>query len=133
MNKFLTYIFVLLLSCITVYAESNYVSKDLNNAYELICDYKKTDTISIDEYLYSQKSDDDWKTLKINKKGDVIFKNKVILTNKGVPLNKHTAYTDTEFKILFVAEDAKPRKGCNPNDTLKNGVIGCYIDNPDEE
>ena len=97
-----------------------------------INNYKKADTISFDKYLYAKKTKRDWKKLKLNKNGDVIFKNKVVLTNKGLPLNDNTAYTDTEFKILFAAKGINPKKDCNPNDIFKNGSMGCFIDNPDE-
>ena len=62
-----------------------------------------------------------------------IFKNKIVLTQKGMPLNDDTAYTTIELKILFAAKGIKPRKWCNPNNTVKNGSLGCYIDNPDKK
>jgi len=94
--------------------------------------YNYADTMSFDEYLNIKKSRKDWKTLKLNENGDVIFKNRIILTSNGLPLNENTAYTTTELKILFGAQGIKPRKGCNPKNIKKNGTLGCYIDNPDE-
>ena len=93
--------------------------------------YNSTDTMSFDEYLNIKKSRKDWKTLKLNKNGDVTFKNKIILTQNGTPLNDNSAYTTMELKTLFTAQGIKPRKWCNPKNTAKNGSLGCYIDNPD--
>ena len=94
--------------------------------------YKKDNTISWEEYLYTKKSKKDRKTLKLNSNGDVIFKNRVILTNKGVPLNKDTAYSITELQVLIAAKGVKPHRWCNPKNTAKNGIFGCYIDKPNK-
>lgn len=95
--------------------------------------YNSEDTITLEEYLNMKKSRKDFKTLKLNENGDVIFKNNVILTVNGQPLNENTAYTTIELKILFTAQGIKPRKGCNPKNIKKNGTLGCYIDNPDKK
>ena len=126
MKKIITIIFICFISiifCVLNYYNNTDYKKNI---------YKQSETITFYEYLYSEKSDKDWETLKLNSNGDVIFKNKVVLTKNGTPLNANTAYTNTELKILFAAEGAKPRKGCDTNDTEKNGILGCYIDNPDE-
>lgn len=94
--------------------------------------YKPEETITLNEYLDEDKTDKDWETLKLNENDDVIFKDKVIMTEAGVPLNEKTVYTNLEFKIYFAAAGIKPREGCDPNDTANNGVLGCYMDNPDE-
>ena len=92
--------------------------------------YNKSETLTLEEYLYAEKTDSDILTLNQNK--DVTFNGKVILTSSGVPLNKDTAYSYLELKILFVAEGLKPRKNCDPNDNYTNGIygLGCYIDIP---
>lgn len=97
--------------------------------YNTLCSitkYNKSDTISLNDYLYSEKSNSD--ILKLNENNDVIFNDKVVLTNANVPLNDNTAYTYTELKILYSAKDIKPKNGCNPNDVIENGVLGCYMD-----
>ena len=99
--------------------------------YNTICHiskYDKSQTISFNDYLNLPKKKSD--ILKLNQNNDVIFNNKVILTTTGYPLNIHSAYTYTELKILFTAQGIKPRKNCNPNDTAKNGALGCYMDIP---
>ncbi len=94
--------------------------------------FHKNRTMTVDEFLHTNKTNKDWKTLKLNKNGDVIFKNKLIIKSSGDRLNRKTAYTDTEYRIYFAAAKIKPRKGCDPDDTENNGSLGCYIDNPDE-
>lgn len=111
---------------------------DLNDYYkqflseipkESIHKYKEPETISLDEYLYTDKTNGE---LILNENNDVIFNNKVIIITDGIPLNKDTAYTDLELKIYFVASGAEPREGCDPTDTLKNGTLGCYIYSDEE-
>ncbi len=92
--------------------------------------YKKSETMTLEEYLYADKKG---KVLKLNKNGDVIFNNKVIITKRNTPINNKTAYTDEELKTLFHAKGVKPKPGCDPSDTAKNGTLGCYIDMPDED
>lgn len=104
-----------------------------DNTDAKINNYKKEATISFDEYLHAKKSKKDRNTLKLNNNGDVIFKNKIILTSKGVPLNETTAYTTNELKVLFAAKGVKPKKWCNPKNIAKNGLFGCYIDNSKEK
>ena len=53
------------------------------------------------------------------------------MIKEGVPLNRETAYSDNELKLYFNAAKIKPKKGCNPHDTDKNGSMGCFIDTPD--
>lgn len=95
-------------------------------------EYNQTNSMSFDDFLSINKSKKDWKALKLNESGDVTFKDKIILTRDGIPLNDNTAYTTIELKILFAAQGIKPRKWCNPKNTAKNGTLGCYIDNPDK-
>lgn len=92
--------------------------------------YEKTNTMTITQFLYDEDPNH-WEMLSINKKGDVEYKNKVILNSEQLPLNDCSAYTDNELIILFQAKGIKPREGCNPNDKINNGTLGCYIDNPD--
>ena len=89
-------------------------------------------SITIKDYLYLNKESINHKILKLDDKGNVIYKDKYILTEKGLPLNYDSAYTDDEFKVLFYAAEIKPKKNCNPKDKIRNGALGCYIDNPDE-
>jgi len=116
MKKIFILLFILLFGC----------------CFSFAAEYKQSDTMPFDEYLSSEKSQKEWKTLKLNNNGDVIFKEKVVLTNKGEPLNENTAFTTIELKVLFAAKGVKPRRWCNPRNTAKNGTMGCYIDNPDK-
>lgn len=101
------------------------------NFFSLSECFGNNETISFNDYLKIDKQKNKKKFLKLNKDGNVIFKKKIVLTNNGEPLNYKTAYTDNEFRVLFTAKGIKPRKGCNPTDTVTNGTLGCYIDNPD--
>lgn len=92
--------------------------------------YKKSETITLKEYLHADKENG---ILKLNKNGDVIYNNKVIITKRNTPINNKTAYTDDEIIILFYAKGLKPEPGCDPSDTVKNGTLGCYIDMPEED
>ena len=97
--------------------------------------YNSSDTISLDSFLQLKKSRRDWKKLKLNENGDVIFKEKVIITNSGQPINDTTsADSYLSLKIFLLASGAQPRKGCDTKDYYKNGIygLGCYIDSPDE-
>ena len=97
--------------------------------------YNSEDTMSFDEYLNMKKSRKDWKTLKLNENGDVIFKNKVVLTSSGQPINDITsAESYLLLKIYLVASGAKPRRCCNEKEPYKNGIygLGCYIDEAKE-
>jgi len=97
--------------------------------YNAICSikkYAKKDTISFSKYLDLPKTDKD--VLILNKQGDVILNNKIILTESGIPLNKNTAYSYSELKTLFTAQGLKPRKNCDPSDIKTNGILGCYMD-----
>lgn len=125
MKKFVLYIFIILSIFVPVecLAKSSTV---VDNEYE------SKNTISFYDYLYIKKSNRDIEKLKLNSRGDVVYKNKVILTTKGVPLNENIAYTTQEMKILFKAQKTAPKKNCNPDD-INNGSMGCYIDNPDKE
>lgn len=110
---------------------SAFAYKDNLNEYNNTnVSYKVSDTISFDNYLSIKKTKRDLNNLKVNSNGDVTYRNKVVLTSNGLPLNNNTAYSNNEFKVLFSAQKIKPKKGCNPQNIKKNGSIGCYIDNP---
>lgn len=90
------------------------------------------ETISYKDYLYSDKKF--WHILRVNSSGNIVFRGKVVLSEtNGYPLNDYTAYTYSELKTLFVAQGAKPKKGCDPKKP-GNGIygLGCYMYNPDE-
>lgn len=91
--------------------------------------YKESETITLEEYLYADK---EGQVLKLNENGDVIFNGKVIITKRNTPINNETAYTDEELKTLFHAKGIKPKPGCDPSDTAKNGTLGCYLAAPEE-
>ena len=90
--------------------------------------YDKSKTITFEKYLNTEKHDSD--ILNLDNQNNVVFNDKVVLTSSGVPLNRNSAYTYTELRILIEAEGAKPRKGCDPNNTQKNGImgLGCYTE-----
>ena len=100
---------------------------------ENIFNYKKSETISLEDYLHDNSKQK--RHLKINKNGDVTYKRKVIITSTGQTINE-TSCGDSYLwlKIYFIANGSKPRKGCDERDTINNGIygLGCYIDNPDE-
>ena len=84
----------------------------------------------IDFYLYDEDPNR-FELIHINKNGNVEYKGKVLYTDNGKPLNRDTAYTTIELKVLFAAERIEPREGCDSGDTAKNGTLGCYVDIPD--
>ena len=108
--------------------------QDYNKDSEYFKDveYDKSEVIDYYEYLYYPKENLPSNSLGLNDNGDVVFLDKVVLNHKGLPLNEHNAYSDTELKILFAASGITPREGCNPADTDNNGSLGCYIDIPEE-
>ncbi len=103
----------------------------LNEKNKYIAGYKKSDTISLDKYLHRTRENSD--SLQLNKNGDVIYNGKVIINEKGKPINDNS-YSYLEIKIYLVASGAVPKEGCDETDTINNGIygLGCYIDNPDE-
>ena len=97
--------------------------------YETLCmvrKYKKEDTISFYDFLYSEKNQKD---IKINKNDEIIYKGKVVLSNsfKNKPLTNQTAMTTVEMITRMNAHGITPKKGCNQADTLKSGTMGCYM------
>lgn len=92
----------------------------------------ETKTMTINEFL-SDNDSKRWEKLSLNDKGVVVYKDKVILNYKGVPLSDDTSFYDTELLIVIKAMKIKPRFGCNPKNIKKNGTLGCYIDNPDKK
>ena len=89
-------------------------------------------TISFDEYLDSTTKYGDLNKTKLDSNGNATYRGKIVLTGKGVPLNSKNAYTTQELKVMFMLEGVTPREGCDPEDTLTNGTLGCYMQNPDE-
>ena len=108
--------------------EKDFYYTDLRKKYS--GKYKPSETMTFDEYL--SKGEIDWEALKLNKHGDVIYKNKVIMLYNDIPLNDESAYTTIEIKTCLAAKKVEPREGCDPSDTANNGTLGCYIDNPDK-
>jgi hypothetical protein len=97
-----------------------------------IIGYKKEKTLSISQFL-SDLNAKNLEELYINKKGDVAYKDKVILTFDGIPLNDCSAYTKDEMLIMIKVNKVQPKEGCDPDDIITNGFFGCYIYIPDEE
>ena len=102
-------------------------------AEEMVSGYKKSETITLDDYLYDNSKHK--RHLKLNKNGDVTYKGKVIITSTNKTINDYScgdAYL--WMKIYFVANGSKPRKGCDERDTINNGIygLGCYIYTPEE-
>lgn len=100
---------------------------------ENILGYKKSETISLDDYLYDNSKRK--RHLKINSNGDVTYKGKVIITSSGKTINDYSCGDSYLWmKIYFVANGSKPRKGCDEHDNINNGIygLGCYIDTPEE-
>ena len=89
-----------------------------------------TNIAPIDFFLYDEDPKK-FEIIHINKNGNAEYKGKVLYTDSGKPLNMDTAYTTTEFKVLFAAGHIEPREGCDPKDTDQNGTMGCYVDIPE--
>lgn len=89
------------------------------------------DTILYWDYIDSVNNAQDWDAAKLDKNGNATYRGKLILTEKGLPLNNDNAYTTQEIKTMLALEGIKPKPGCDPSDP-KNGSMGCYINNPDE-
>ena len=95
--------------------------------------YKPSETISLDNFLYAKEAPKNWKHLRINKNDDVTYRGKVIIDTNGQTINNSsTSYL--YIKIYIIASGGKPRKGCDETDYYKNGIygLGCYMDIPDE-
>ena len=114
----------LLLSCFPSFAKDKNV---INN--------KKSKYMTLSEYLYSEKTEEDMKYLKLNDKGEVIYKNKIILDYNGHSITDETSGDSyLLLKIYLVASGAKPKENCDETDYFENGIygLGCYIDIPDD-
>ncbi len=109
-------------------SESNYYKQ---SEEDTICGYKKSETISLDEYLYDDKKQKN--KLKLNKRGDVIYNNKVIITHNGNTIND-TSDSYLLMKIYFVAYGALKKPNCDETDP-KNGYLGlgCYVYGPEDD
>ncbi len=93
-----------------------------------ICGYKKYETVTLDEFLYSKEAPENWKHLSKNSKGDVIYNDKVIITEDKKTINDKTAVDSVSLlKILVIADGAVPKENCDESDTITNGILGCYI------
>lgn len=109
--------------------------QELNDLYQYInknnsiLRYKKNEIISLKEFLQTKEAPKNWKHLNINKKGDVIYRDKVIITDKCTSINEITA-SDSYLllKIFLIASGAEPKEYCDTSD-YKNGIygLGCYI------
>ena len=120
MSKFICIILILFLFCGISFADE----KDIS-----LCKYKKSQVIKLDDFLYAKDSPNNWKKLKINKNGDVVYKQKVIITDSGQPINDNTASESyLLLKILLIATGAEPREDCDESDYYNNGIygLGCY-------
>ena len=123
MKKLIIILFLILITPIFSIAEE-----------ENILGYKKTETISLFDYLHDNSKRK--RHLKINSNGDVTYKGKIIITPTGKTINDESSGDSYLWmKIYFVANGSKPRKGCDERDTISNGIygLGRYIDTPEEE
>lgn len=103
-----------------------------NKNNETITDTNKSkDTISYWDYIDSVNNAGDWNAAKLDKNENATYRGKVILTERGLPLNDENAYTTPEIKTMLFLKGIKPKEDCDANDP-KNGSMGCYINNPDE-
>ena len=122
MKKLIIILFLILITPIFSIAEE-----------ENILGYKKSETISLDDYLYDNSKRK--RHLKINSNGDVTYKGKVIITSSGKTINNYSCGDSYLWmKIYFVANGLKPRKDCDERDNINNGIygLGCYIYSPEE-
>ena len=122
MKKLIIILFLILITPIFSIAEE-----------ENILGYKKTETISLFDYLHDNSKRK--RHLKINSNGDVTYKGKIIITPTGKTINDESSGDSYLWmKIYFVANGSKPRKGCDERDTINNGIygLGCYIYTPEE-
>ena len=88
--------------------------------------------MTFEEYLNSDKKP--WYILNINNNGNVAFRGKTVLSeSNGKPLNNENAYTSIEMLVLFQAQRIKPKKGCNPKDSVKSGTLGCFMQFPEDD
>ncbi len=85
--KKLIYIISLL---VVIFVFCSFVYKKKDEQKEHILNYKKTEIINLDEYLYENKTSTNLEMLKINKKGDVTYKDKVIITQNGKTINENS-------------------------------------------
>ncbi len=103
----------------------------INSQFCLANNQTELKTMTIDEFL-SGKDPKRWEKLDLNDKGVVRYKDRIILNYNNVPLTDDTSFYDMELLMVTRAMKIKPRFGCDPNDTKKNGTMGCYINNPDK-
>ena len=135
---FIVIILILVISSVFVFCFKNEISSFYCNKKSefqkktKIIGYNQEKTLSISQFLRNSDTKDR-EELYINKKGDVSYKDKVILTIDGIPLNDCSAYTKDEMLIMIKVNKVQPKEGCNPDDIITNGVFGCYIYIPNKE
>lgn len=125
--KKLIYIMSLLIAILVLYS---FVYEKKDELKEHISGYKKTEIINLDEYLYENKTSANLEMLKINKKGDVTYKGKVIVTKNGKTINENSiSESYLWLKIYLIANGSEPREGCDTANYEKNGIygLGCYM------
>lgn len=126
-------IFFTIYFLISLFLACNFAYAGIKEQEETFWGYKKSQTISVEEYL--NRGNTSFNSLKLNKNGDVTYKGKVIITPMGTPINDFSSgYSYLWMKIYLVAKGTKPRENCNELDTKTNGSygLGCYIDTPED-
>lgn len=120
-RKILT-LFIFILCCLQAQAF-------FNKQQEHKSGYKKNEIISLNKFLYAEDAPENWKHLSINQKGDVVYRDKVIITDNGTSINENTASESyLLLKIFLIASGAEPKEDCDTSN-YKNGIygLGCYI------
>lgn len=108
-----------------------FITPFLQNSKAITETNETINSINYWDYVDEVNNAQDWNAVKLDKNGNATYRGKVILTEKGLPLNDENAYTTPEIKTMLFLKGTKPKEDCAPNDP-KNGSMGCYINNPDE-
>lgn len=126
MNRFFYFILCLVVIFLFVY----FVYKENQKAKTPVLNYKKSEIISLNDYLYDCKDFKNSEFLKINENGDVIYRGKVIVTSNGKTINENSVSESYLWlKIYLIANGSVPKKNCDTTNYAKNGIYGlnCYI------
>lgn len=108
----------------------SFIYKGNQKSQTHVLNYKKSEIISLDDYLRDNNSSKNSEVLKINEKGDVTYNGKVVVTSNGKTINENSiSESYLWLKIYLVANNAEPKEGCDVTDYAENGIygLGCYI------
>lgn len=118
------------IGCYEYYLESGKEKNYWNNPQKLksVVTYKKpynkTKFMTFTEFL-NDNSPTKFDRLKFNKKGELLYKNKIVLNDRGQAVNNKYEYSTPEFNVIIALGNVYPEPQCF-NSMQKDKEIGCF-------